>query len=259
MEEKLITELSENLAFIQMLGNNPNFDNNLTADQLKAWFDKAPEAIKKYINTSLIPELTEILEDMRTRVDRMNGQVDDFVVGTGFLPTVGGTMTGAINMNKQKVYGIPAPAAEDEASNKKYVDDTATQILKDLGAEIDSAEDAARNAIAETIRVSSIARGKSSYGEATVTLTAANWANNMQTVSVEGVDSEKTILVGPHPTYHSDYSEAGIYCSGQGDGVLVFNCTKAPKKAITVNVAIFVRGDQSVDTQLEAELLGGAS
>lgn len=255
----LITKLSANLAFIQMLGNNPNFDNNLTADQLKAWFDKAPEEIKKYINTSLIPELTAILEDMRTRVDKMNGQVDDFVVGTGFLPTVGGIMTGAINMNKQKVYGIPAPAADDEASNKKYVDDTAAQILNDLGAEIDSAEDAARNAIAETIRVSSIARGKASYEETTVTLTAANWANNMQTVSVEGIDSERTVLVGPHPTYHSDYSEAGIYCSGQGDGVLVFNCTKAPKKAITVNVAMFVRGDQSVDTQLEADLLGGAS
>lgn len=255
----LITKLSANLAFIQMLGNNPNFDNNLTADQLKACFDKAPEEIKKYINTSLIPELTAILEDMSTRVDQMNGQVDDFVVGTGFLPTAGGTMTGPISMNQKKICGIPDPSEDDEASNKKYVDDTATQIINDLGAEIDSAEDAARNAIAETIRVSSIARGKASYEETTVTLTAANWANNMQTVSVEGVDGDKTILVGPHPTYHSDYSEAGIYCSGQGDGVLVFNCTKAPKKAITANVAMFVRGDQSVDTQLEAELLGGAS
>jgi hypothetical protein len=107
--------------------------------------------------------------------------------------------------------------------------------------------------------VSSLARGKASYEVIPITLAAANWSNNMQTVPAEGVDSECDILVGPHPTYYSDYSEAGIYCSGQGDGVLVFNCTKAPTKAISVNVAIFIRGDQSVDSQLEAELLGGAS
>ena len=259
MEEKLITELSENLAFIQMLGNNPNFDNNLTADQLKAWFDKAPEAIKKYINTSLIPELTAILEDMRTRVDKMNGQVDDFVVGTGFLPTVGGTTTGAINMSSKKISGLPAPEADMDAARKKYVDDSIAQAKTDLQNDVTRAETAAKDATDSAINSSSLARSKSSHKEVTATLTTGNWSNNMQTVSVEGVDSERTVLVGPHPSYHTDYSEAGIYCSSQGDGVLVFTCTKAPKKAITVNVAIFTAGDQMADTQLEADLLGGAS
>lgn len=255
----LITKLSANLAFIQMLGNNPNIDNNFTADQLKAWFDKAPEEIKKYINDSLIPELTTILKDMKTRVDTMSGQVDDFVVGTGFLPTVGGIVTGPISMSYQKIYNLPDPKNDDDAARKKYVDDTANQLRQDLGEDIKSAENAARNAISETINVSSLARSKAAYEVIPITLAAANWSNNMQTVPAEGVDSECDILVGPHPSYHSDYSEAGIYCSGQGDGVLVFNCAKAPTKAISVNVAIFIRGDQSVDSQLEAELLGGAS
>lgn len=38
------------------------------------------------------------------------------------LPTSGGNMTGEINMNGQKITGLNAPVADDEAANKGYVD-----------------------------------------------------------------------------------------------------------------------------------------
>lgn len=255
----LIPKLTEDVAFIQQLGNNPNFDNNLTAEQLKAWFDKAPEAIKKYINATLVPELDKIITDMQERVDGMNAQVDNFVVGTGFLPTVGGTMTGAINMSSKRISGLPAPEADMDAARKKYVDDTVSSAKNELQTAVEKAETASKEAINATLDASALARGKASFQEETVTLTAADWSNNVQTVSVAGVNGDLSVMVGPHPTYHADYLEAGIYCSGQGDGVLVFTCTKAPKKAITVNVGILTAGDQTDDALLETELLGGAS
>lgn len=43
----------------------------------------------------------------------------------GFLPTSGGTMAGQIDMDGQKMIGLPEPAGENEAATKRYVDQTA--------------------------------------------------------------------------------------------------------------------------------------
>lgn len=46
---------------ISALGDNPNTDNNLSADALKAEFDLAGKNIKTYLNNTLIPQLNAAL------------------------------------------------------------------------------------------------------------------------------------------------------------------------------------------------------
>ena len=72
----------------------------------------------------------------------------------------------------------------------------------------------------------------------TTTLPAAGWANLFQTVSVDGVDIDNTIVVTPAPTSHAAYVEAGVYCSAQADGTLTFACSETPVVDLTVNVLI---------------------
>lgn len=51
-----------------------------------------------------------------------NGNVSLTAEDIGALPSTGGDMSGAINMNGQKIKGLNAPSANDEAATKGYAD-----------------------------------------------------------------------------------------------------------------------------------------
>jgi hypothetical protein len=72
----------------------------------------------------------------------------------------------------------------------------------------------------------------------TVTLTAAWWSSNSQTVSATGVTASNTVIVSPAPSDIADYADCGVYCSAQGSGTLTFGCDTAPDGDIVVNVLI---------------------
>lgn len=72
----------------------------------------------------------------------------------------------------------------------------------------------------------------------TVTLTAANWSGNSQTVSVTGVTATGVVFVNPDPTDQADYTSAGIVCSAQGTGTLTFTCDTTPTNDIDVVVVM---------------------
>lgn len=55
-----ISVLSENVSIHQTLGDNPNTDNNLSADELKALFDQAAEILKAYLNNIVVPEINRL-------------------------------------------------------------------------------------------------------------------------------------------------------------------------------------------------------
>ncbi|MDR1820892.1 MAG: hypothetical protein LBQ91_00495 [Oscillospiraceae bacterium] len=57
-----LTQLSGNLNFISELSDEPNIDECLSADQLKAKFDLAGNTIKQYINGTLLPQLVNGIE-----------------------------------------------------------------------------------------------------------------------------------------------------------------------------------------------------
>ena len=72
----------------------------------------------------------------------------------------------------------------------------------------------------------------------TVTLAAADWSGNAQTVTATGVTASNTIFVGPAPASSADWATGGVLCTAQGTDSLGFTCTTTPTNDITVNVSI---------------------
>lgn len=74
-----------------------------------------------------------------------------------------------------------------------------------------------------------------------VTLTAAGWSDNAQTVTVSGVLADETAqLIQPMPSAASQaaYIEAGILCTGQAANSLTFTAETAPTANLTVYVVL---------------------
>ena len=72
----------------------------------------------------------------------------------------------------------------------------------------------------------------------TITLTAAGWSSNTQTVTVNGVTSTSVVFVSPDPADTTDYVSAGILCTSQGTNSLTFTATTTPSADIDVNVVM---------------------
>lgn len=54
----------------------------------------------------------------------------------------------------------------------------------------------------------------------------------------DSVTATNTIFVAPDPRYFKEYCEAGLYCSKQENGKLVFECSYAPSIDILINIFI---------------------
>lgn len=74
-----------------------------------------------------------------------------------------------------------------------------------------------------------------------VTLAASGWNTGAKTqsVTVDGVDADTTVMVSAAPGSFGAYGAAGIYCSAQADNSLTFTYAKVPSADIIVNVALF--------------------
>ena len=131
------------------------------------------------------------------------------------LPKSGGTMHGDINMDGHAVTGLDNPVADGDAVNKRYFDSTLEELISSGTKYIDGKKKAV-----------------------TVSLPASGWAENAQSVNVEGVTAGNTILVGYSPDSFESYSDAGIRCTGQGEGTLTFVCESTPDADVNVNVVI---------------------
>lgn len=88
-----------------------------------------------------------------------------------------------------------------------------------------------------TVYGANLAEDAKSRGIA-VTLASGGWADNAQTVSVEGVTSSNNVLVAAAPASRTAWNDAEIYCSAQGSAALTFKCGTAPTEDVTANVVI---------------------
>lgn len=124
-----IPKLSDDLEIISKLGDNPNTDNGMSSADLKAQFDRAPNIIKKFINDYVVPA------------------INNYVVGSGFLPLTGGAMKGDIAMVGKKVTGLGAPTDTGDAVSKEYADKLVPKIIPIAkgGTNADTAEKAREN------------------------------------------------------------------------------------------------------------------
>ena len=55
-----LTEFTDDVSVIGKLSTFPNAEDGLSPEQLKAKFDEAPEAIKKYLNEQVVPAVQEV-------------------------------------------------------------------------------------------------------------------------------------------------------------------------------------------------------
>ncbi len=198
-----LTKLTENVSQISELGTYPRADNNLTIEQLKSWFDKAPEIIKTYLNEELVPELERKLTSFDNRVSIAEERIDDFEQGTGFLSIVGGTMEGPLN--------VLTPTDGSNAANKDYVDSYV------------NGKDALYSGV--------LASGSWNENQQTIAV-AASTADKVKTA----------IWVSPDPEDmdgYNAYLECSVRAVAQQDGAVVFRAEDIPEADIPVH--IFVR------------------
>lgn len=73
----------------------------------------------------------------------------------------------------------------------------------------------------------------------TVTLAAASWSGNTQTVSVTGVTAANNVVVSPSGRDSTEaWADGEVLCTSQGSNTLTFTCTTVPTADITVSVVI---------------------
>ena len=79
----------------------------------------------------------------------------------------------------------------------------------------------------------------------TVTLTAAGWSDNAQTISdAKFVSSGFAYTVAPASSSFADYADAMVYADDvTTNGQMVFHCDSAPTADLTVNIVRMVTAE----------------
>lgn len=204
-----IERLTEDLAFISKMGDNPKTDDGITTEQFKAEFDKAALLIQRYVNDVLAKEIDSLLDKEPTHGPVIsvcgkyadgNGNVTISAENVGAVAKSGGTMTGELKMSGNKISGIAAPTAGADVASKAYVD-------------------------GRRVTWSGI-------------ISASAWSGNTATVTANGVTSDNIVIVGAAPGSVAAWQEAGVVCTGQGANKLTFTCDEKPDTSLTVNAVI---------------------
>lgn len=75
-----------------------------------------------------------------------------------------------------------------------------------------------------------------------ITLPAAGWSGNSQTVEVPGVTADVTRChpkPTPEPESHAMYYDCDVHGTAQLEGKMTFNCEEVPTADLRVTVAVF--------------------
>lgn len=103
----------------------------------------------------------------------------------------GGTMTGGINMGQNSIEGLKIPTADDQATNKKYVDDSVKVATGAAAGAQATADEAAAAASAAQKTADSKATKLPPF---TVSLPASGWAGTsapyIQTIANEKISKD---------------------------------------------------------------------
>lgn len=97
-----IPYFEKDMVIIGKLGDTPGTDDNLDWRELQAKFDEGGKATKEYLN-----KVAKILNGL-------------FQADGGAIP--GGNLSGNLNVNSYRLYGLPIPQKNDDAASKEYAD-----------------------------------------------------------------------------------------------------------------------------------------
>ena len=118
--------------------------------------------------------------------------------------------------------------AQTTADNAKTAADNAKTAADAALAAAQNAHTAAQTALAASV----------SLDTREVVLAAGQWSDGQQTVAVEPVTAQSTLLISPAPSALEAFPDYGIACVSQGSGTLTFRCGDTPGEDITVCVLI---------------------
>lgn len=232
-----LPSFEEDMDIIQKLGDTPGTDNNLSAGELKARFDKAGNLLKTYLNR-IVPMINNVFS------------------GEGNVIT-GGTLIGDLDMNGNRLLGVRAPAAKTDAANKKYVDEAAAAAKNaclptsggTMTGNIDMGGNALKNVKAPTAAADCATKDYVDGKRKTFTATVGTgWTGSgpyTQTVAVSGILASDM----PHvvPVYDADNTTAQAQreawgCVSRGvaaAGGIQFTCFgDKPETAIPIQIEV---------------------
>lgn len=232
-----LPSFEEDMDIIQKLGDTPGTDNNLSAGELKARFDKAGNLLKTYLNR-IVPMINNVFS------------------GDGNVIT-GGMLIGDLDMNGNRLLGVRAPTAEADAANKKYVDEAAEAVKKvtlsnsggTVTGDIDMGGNALSNVKTPVFDTDGATKGYVDGKRKTFTATVGTgWTGSgpyTQTVAVSGILASDM----PHvmPVYDADNTTAQAQreawgCVSRGvaaAGGIQFTCFgDKPETAIPIQIEV---------------------
>lgn len=142
-------------------------------------------------------------------------------------------------------------AVDIATSDGQSVDAAITRILESLAQKVSTVNGQVPDSSgAVTVNAANIqaSSGKTVQAEldekqktikaVSITLKAAGWSNNTQTVSVTDIAADSAVVVSPEPESFEAYNEAECRATAQGAGTITFSCGSTPSGALTVNVMI---------------------
>lgn len=126
------------------------------------------------------------------------------------------------NEEKTKLSNIEAEA------NKTIVD-----------TELANSDNAISNRAVNSAITNLIAQKQNKINTELLLLMPPSWVDNTYTATVPGINENTTVIISPGPKTFKEYSECGVYCSGQGENVLIFSCDAVSENSLYVNVLYF--------------------
>ena len=73
-----IKRLEADMNIIQQLGDHPNLDNEMSAEEVKAKFDEAGNEIKEYLNETVVPAVNALQESSASQAAQVNDLIEEF-------------------------------------------------------------------------------------------------------------------------------------------------------------------------------------
>jgi len=256
-----LPQMTTEISVIQGLPDRPN-DAGYTAEELKALFDQAGEAIKAYLNETLLPALEsggagnigiETIEGLtaatvQEALAALKTAVDGATTGTipdGSLTTAkygaksvtaskiaDGTITstqlgsGCVNAAKLGSSAVETGKLKNGAvTEPKLASAAVTEPKLGTGA-VTAAKLGPGAVITEKLADGAVTPAKTSGIQpehTALTVTVpAIAAGGSVTVTVTGVTASNTVLVTPEPGSFLAWRNSGVFCSAQGAGTLTF-------------------------------------
>lgn len=245
-----ITKFTEDVDNVSRLDDLPNdnggegYDHPLSAEELKAVFDKAGVDLKAFINSSLIPELEDAIDAAAKGISQSETFPGSSITNGSITDDKLSSLTGAEAVTTENIRS-GAVTQEKLSNSVQSLLSTHTSNISNLNNRISQVITSVDNLATSTnASITSINDNIASLNDskqakviqATAVLAAGQteWTN----VTVEGVTATNTVLVGYGSGSFEAWRNCGIHWTAQANDSLSFAASAAPSDPVNVNIFI---------------------